>query len=145
CRAELLYSSYQGRTLISSAVHFDEERLMRHVTILSFWVVSLLAGPLFAVDLAKIDRTILKEPAYKSKSVKYCLLVFGPEAKTRVWLVLDGDTLYVDRNGNGDLTEEGERVAAKSDRFRREGDMTFEVGDLRDGKLLHKNFNVQVR
>src|SRR2546423_1487819 len=105
----------------------------------------LLAAPLTAVDLTKIDRTILKEPVYKSKAPRYCLLVFGPEAKTRVWLVLDGDTLYVDRNGNGDLTEEGERVAAKDDRRRSEGQFTFEVGDLRDGALLHKKFNISVR
>src|SRR5262245_28345703 len=61
-----------------------------------------------AADLTKIDRAIAKEPAYKTKAPKYCLLVFGPEADYRVWLVLDGDTLYVDRNGNGDLTEPGE-------------------------------------
>src|SRR5262249_14943460 len=65
--------------------------------------------PASATDLTKIDRTIAKEPAYKNKP-KYCLLVFGPEAKFRVWLVIDGDTLYVDRNGNGDLTEPGEAV-----------------------------------
>jgi len=65
-----------------------------------------------AADLSKIDRTIGKEPAYQSKP-KYCLVVFGPEAKTRVWMVLDGDVLYVDRNANGDLTETGKRVAGK--------------------------------
>jgi RNA polymerase sigma factor (sigma-70 family) len=54
-------------------------------------------------DLTKFDRTITKEPTYKSKP-KYCLLVFGPQAKTRIWLVLDGDDLYVDRDANGDLT-----------------------------------------
>lgn len=71
----------------------------------------LIAVPAFGVDSAKIDRTITKEPKYQSKP-KYCLLVFGPEAKTRVWLVLDPGArlLYVDRNGNGDLTEKGERV-----------------------------------
>ncbi len=61
------------------------------------------------VDLTKIDRTIAKEPDYKNQP-KYCLLVFGPEAKTRVWLVLDGRVLHVDRNGNGNLTEDGERI-----------------------------------
>jgi len=66
-------------------------------------------GATLAADLTKIDRKIAKEPAYQSKP-RYCLLVFGPVAKTRVWIVLDGDTLYVDRNGNGDLTEEGEKV-----------------------------------
>jgi hypothetical protein len=60
-----------------------------------------------AVDLTKVERTIRKEPEYKSKAPRYCLLVFGPRADYRVWLVLDGDTLYVDRNGNGDLTEPG--------------------------------------
>jgi hypothetical protein len=59
-------------------------------------LLAWLVAPSFAVDLTKVDRTIVKEPSYKSKP-KYCLLVFGPEAKTRVWLVQDGDTLYVDR------------------------------------------------
>jgi hypothetical protein len=66
-----------------------------------------------AADLAKIDRTIAREPAYKAPP-RYCLLVFGPEARVRVWLVLDGDVLYVDRNANGDLTEADERQTAKS-------------------------------
>src|SRR5262249_3777467 len=47
------------------------------------------------------------------KAPRYCLLVFGPEAKTRIWLVLDGSVLYVDRNGNGDLTDKGERFEAR--------------------------------
>src|SRR3954451_12008483 len=71
------------------------------------------AQPALGVDLTKIDRTIAKEPAYQSKSPSYGLLVFGPEAKSRAWVVLDGDFLYVDRNCNGDLTEEGERLAIK--------------------------------
>ena len=58
--------------------------------------------------LKKIDRKIGKEPVY-AKSPKYCLVVFGAEAKFRVWLIIDGDALYVDLNGNGDLTEKGER------------------------------------
>jgi hypothetical protein len=62
----------------------------------------------YAADLARIDRSIKKEPAYKTKTQRYCLLVFGPDAGYRIWLVLDGDTLHVDRNGNGDLTEAGE-------------------------------------
>ena len=75
------------------------------------------SATLAGADLTKVDRSIKKEPAYRTKSPKYCLLVFGPEAKTRVWLVLDGDTLYIDRNGNGDLTEQGERVPKQGDKF----------------------------
>jgi hypothetical protein len=73
-------------------------------------VIAVGGSSAAAADLAKVDRSIRREPAYRSRP-GYCLLVFGPEAKHRAWLVLDGDALYVDRNGNGDLTEEGERVA----------------------------------
>jgi hypothetical protein len=76
--------------------------------------LAVSSAPATAIDLTKIDRTITKEPAYKAKP-EYCLLVFGPEAKFRAWLVIDGDTLYVDRNGNGDLTEPGEKVVWKTD------------------------------
>jgi hypothetical protein len=41
------------------------------------------------------------------------LLVFGTDARDRVWLVHDGDTLFVDRNGNGDLTDDGEKWRPK--------------------------------
>lgn len=74
-------------------------------------VACLIAGALRApaADLAKIERTIAKEPKYQGKPT-YCLVVFGAEAAKRVWLVVDGSVLYVDRNGNGDLTEADERV-----------------------------------
>jgi hypothetical protein len=62
-------------------------------------------------DLRTVDRQVRREPNYRDGSPKYCLLVFGPKAEARVWLVRVGDLLYVDRNGNGDLTEDGERVA----------------------------------
>jgi hypothetical protein len=58
--------------------------------------------------LAMIDRAIKKEPKYTAEP-RYLLLAFGPEAKFRAWVVLDGTTLYVDHNGNGDLTDDGER------------------------------------
>jgi hypothetical protein len=82
-------------------------------------------------DLRKIDRTIAKEPVYQGRP-KYCLLVFGPEAKTRVWLVLDGDILYADRNGNGDLTETGKRFVLTLDEYdRKRGKRVWKVGDIR--------------
>jgi hypothetical protein len=72
------------------------------------------AAALHAADLAKVQRTIGREPKYESDSPRYCLMVFGPEAKERVWLVLDGKSLYVDRNANGDLTDEGERLGVET-------------------------------
>jgi hypothetical protein len=101
--------------------------------------LALAGSAVEAADLTKIERTIAKEPAYQSKEVSYCLLVFGPEAKTRIWLVQDGETLFVDRNGNGDLTEDGERVLLKQkDKTYR----SFEVGDIHDGSLTHKGLSV---
>jgi hypothetical protein len=75
-------------------------------------VFLLLCSPAVASDLTKIQRSVAKEPAYRT-SPRYCLLVFGSEAKTRVWLILDGDILYVDRNGSGDLTEQGKKMVGK--------------------------------
>ena len=87
---------------------------MRMLSLIStLLVVGNTAVTARGVDLTKIDRTIAKEPTYQSKTPKYGLLVFGPEAKSRVWVVLDGDFLYVDRNCNGDLTEKGERLVIK--------------------------------
>jgi hypothetical protein len=107
-------------------------------------VCALLFFPIatFAVDLTKIDRTIAKQPAYRGKP-KYCLLVFGPEAKTRIWLVQDGDTLYVDRTSNGDLTGPAKKVVADNG-DRANGTYHFEVGDIRDGALVHKALSVSV-
>jgi hypothetical protein len=78
-------------------------------------LLALPASSIHATDLAKIERTIAKEPVYKNKP-KYCLLVFGSEAKFRVWLVLDGHTLYVDRNSNGNLTEADEKIVLEEGR-----------------------------
>jgi hypothetical protein len=74
-------------------------------------VLALLAAvaPARGADLRRIDRHVAREPAYKSTAPSYGLLVFGPAAATRVWVVLDGTDLYVDTNGNGDLTEAGKR------------------------------------
>jgi hypothetical protein len=104
----------------------------------------LAIGPAFA-DPPKIVRSpIGKEPAYRTKTPKYGLLAFGPEGKDQVWLVLDGDILYVDRNGNGDLTEAGEKIAAekKPGRDPESVGYIFDVGDLSVGGRTHKGLRV---
>jgi hypothetical protein len=77
--------------------------------VLSALALAWYAHPACCADLTRIDRTIGKEPKYTTRPC-YALLVFGPKAEKRVWLAVDGNVLYVDRNGNGDLTEPGERV-----------------------------------
>src|SRR5438270_2568851 len=72
----------------------------------AFVALLFAAGPAAAVDFATIDRRIVKEPAYRSPPL-YGLALIGPGATTRVWMALDGERLYVDKNGNGDLTDDG--------------------------------------
>lgn len=114
-------------------------RLLRLIVVLA---AGLTAGPAAAADLAAIDRTIKKEPAYTGTPA-YLLLAFGPAADP-VWVVADGDTLYVDRNGDGDLTGADEKVAAAKDG---RGDpaaygYSFDAGEVRVGGRVHKGLTV---
>jgi hypothetical protein len=108
-------------------------------------LTALAADSVRAVDLSRIDAPLVREPAYQTKAPRYALLVLGSEAQTRIWIVCDGTTLYVDRNGNGDLTEAGEKVVAqKGGTFGLEDEVcTFAVGELRDGR--QRCLNVSVR
>src|SRR5262249_14124373 len=97
--------------------------------------VALAAAPAWSADLTKIERTLTKEPAYQSKTPKYCLLVFGPEAKTRIWLVADNDVLHVSNN-QGDLTAAGSQLIPGQRFVRR---LHFPIGDIAtvDGKTQY--------
>ncbi len=90
-------------------------------------------------SFAKIDRKIGKEPVYK-KEPKYCLVVLGAEAKTRIWVVVDGGTLYADLNGNGDLTEKTEQFKEGND----PNGHTWQIGDITEGKKEFKHVNFAV-
>jgi hypothetical protein len=131
-------------------------------------VLLIGSGDLVAADLARLDRTIHKEPAYQSKEPRYCLLVFGPEAETRVWLVLDlpydplrekpgaKDCLYADLNRDGDLTQPQERIPVTVVTSKRRDAFTgqerekhlpqFKVGDVTsaNGKTTYSNLVVDV-
>jgi len=85
--------------------------------------------------LNRIEKKLVKEPAYEAKP-QYALLALGPEAKRLVWLVEDGKRLFVDRNGNGDLTDDGPATVPSDERIDRDGgrwDFAYKVGEL----LLH--------
>jgi hypothetical protein len=71
------------------------------------WV--LLWPALATADPGPIDRTLRRQPAYAAKP-HYCLLLFGPEGTTRVWLVAAGEAFYADTTGDGDLAQPGKRV-----------------------------------
>jgi len=64
------------------------------------------------IDYSKIERRIRKEPRYEGKP-SYALFIFDTAAEFRVWVVLDENALYFDRNGNGDLTGPDKKIAVK--------------------------------
>jgi hypothetical protein len=92
------------------------EFAMRNLAMVSV----LLSGALCQadeLDLSTIERHLNREPAF-ALTPRYCLLVFGADARDRVWLVEDGDKFYVDGNGNGDITEAAEEFGpAETDEF----------------------------
>ena len=71
--------------------------------------------------LDQVERKIVKEPQYAS-TPRYALLVFGTGADSKVWMVEDGKTLYVDKNANGDLTDDGPPIAPTNVRPMRDFD-----------------------
>lgn len=83
--------------------------------LLSLSSVLSAADSVVAVDYGAVPRPLLKEPDYRADSPEYALLLFGARADLRVWMVLDRDAVYLDRNGDGDLTQDGERFASTND------------------------------
>jgi hypothetical protein len=75
----------------------------------------LTAAPARALDYDQVDRKLINEPAYVSKAPKYALLLFGRDARVRVWVVADGQAVYVDRNGDGDITAKDEHFGKIAD------------------------------
>jgi len=114
-----------------------EHYMKVYATLTVLIAVFLITTPASAAELAKIDRSISREPAYKTKQPRYCLLVLGAEAERRIWMVLDGDVLYVDKNGNGDLTEPGEQLKVATPN---QDPASFEAIEVLgpDGKSKHK-------
>jgi hypothetical protein len=104
-------------------------------------LVSLLMdAPALAVDYDNIDRSISKEPAYSGKP-EFALLLIGAEAR-RVWVVVDGETIYIDRNSDGDLTAANERFESSDDC--KQLDVSDPVGDKKyviDRLKVHRDKN----
>jgi hypothetical protein len=95
---------------------------MGSIAVIMAVILMAWGEPQDAHDLGTIGRAIWKEPVYRSEEPRYGLLVLGPKADTCIWVVLDlaydplreepgvKDSLYVDVNGDGDLTDPRERI-----------------------------------
>src|SRR5215217_3380411 len=84
--------------------------------------------PASAADLSKIDRSLKDEPTYHTDSPKHCLLVFGQDARTHVWLVHDGDVMHVYASPDGKATKAWRQVRAVSGSYFRLGDVWEDGG-----------------
>lgn len=110
------------------------------------------------IDFAKVDRTPPKLPDAKATR-QYGIYLFGRNGEHRVWAVLEGATkehgpmaLYFDRDGDGDLTEPGEKFEPRQpDKAGLHGgerqapaNVVFALGDYRPpgGDAVHKDFTI---
>ncbi|QDV18842.1 Thiol-disulfide oxidoreductase ResA [Gimesia panareensis] len=59
---------------------------------------------------SKCSPEISVHPHYANDNPRYALLLFGDVDTQAAWMVVDGENIYLDRNCNGDLTEEGECI-----------------------------------
>src|SRR5262245_24313815 len=80
------------------------------------------AEPFVEVDYSTVKRSLAREPRYVAEP-RYALFILDPAGTFRAWAVFDKskaelpyyDVLYFDMNGNGDLTDAGERFVGKYD------------------------------
>lgn len=105
----------------------------------SFAALLLLAGipTAGAADLALIDRTLIDEPIYQTATPTYGLLVFGREAKTRVWLVHDGTTLHINDSPDGVAAPRWRKVIGSGTNFTI-GDIVEDGGKIRHTRLYFR-------
>lgn len=98
-----------------------------------------------SLPLEHLDRRIVAEPEYES-TPRYVLLAFGADASSLMWLVEDGRRLYVDRNGNGDLTDDGPPIEPSDERelAAPQWSFAYAVGDMEfPGGQRHEGFRMR--
>ncbi len=114
----------------------------------------LCVGPAMADDaiLSRAGDMKLKEPDYSSNRPLYACAAIGSKAALNVWFVLDKsekskdgyDILWVDLNGNGDLTETGERFSWLDENGERMRKISLPDVVDPDGGATHTNFGVSL-
>ncbi|MEM1452188.1 MAG: hypothetical protein AAGI22_23985 [Planctomycetota bacterium] len=113
-----------------------------------------LPAPLEApkvLDFDEVPRAVKSEPAYTGEP-RYGLFLFGEHADRRVWAVLDQsdpksdvyDVLYLDRNANGVVGEEDERIEGEEIEWHSGEARKFAIGNfVQPGtKRIHTDFEI---
>lgn len=99
-------------------------------------------------SLKSIERKIAKQPELREPL--YALVVLGPQQESRLWLIVDKsspdvanhDVLYIDLNGDGDLTAAKERITRPDVK----GASRFTLPELVEPKtgVKHTDFSVRL-
>ncbi len=98
-------------------------------------------------DFSWVPRALSKTPEFKSEKVRYSIWVLGDGKKsvmTMAWDESEGtgkgyDTLYVDKNFNGDLTEEGEKYFWSNHAKEKDKNAFFERYEVKNVKEADGN------
>ena len=101
-------------------------------------------GPASARDI-ELRSTPVKEPAYVA-TPKYCLLALDAAADVKVWMVEDGQRLFLDKNANGDLTDDGPPIEPSKARGlgTKQWDSNYEGDAITPGDgSRHTNFDLR--
>lgn len=89
-----------------------------------------------------MPRVLFNEPTYQ-RSPGYLLFSFDDQLTLQHWLVVDGTTIYFDRNGNGDITEAEDRVVVDKDKSGDES-LFFPLGDITVAGRKHVNLSLKL-
>ena len=86
-------------------------------------------------------------PEFVTDAPRFCLLNFpaGDGKQQAVLIVADGDRLYVDKNSDGDLTNDGEGVLSTRQDWESERDHLFTIDEIQVGDRVHKNIRINIR
>ena len=82
----------------------------KQILLSAVFLLVAVSGQTQAVDLNLLRMQRPVEPNYQTDAQEYCLLVFGSNAQSQTWIVRDGETFFIDQNGNGNLTDPGEAI-----------------------------------
>lgn len=85
-------------------------------------------------------------PEFKTDSPEFCFLKFpgGNSTYQTVLIVIDGSTLFYDRNSNRDLTESDEFVNSTKHNWQSDRDYRFQIDQIRVETLNHRSVRLEV-
>jgi hypothetical protein len=87
--------------------------------------MGIVVGGAWSDEPRGVDHRPSREPEY-SDAPRYARLLFGVEQPVAVWMVEDGRKLYLDRNANGDLTDDGPPLEPSDERQLGGGEWDFD-------------------